>query len=193
MDNKNKLSPWEMANNFVEIWDGNKLAWIVLTIVLVLVIHAVSTRIVKKKSASWKGFLFWMISIVGWTFIMYMVMWDMMKARSSESSTLIIISSLVTLVGFIFFFKVIKDPEKKEWVSRIVTGLVLSIMIFGIFIFMGNDEQELALAGFMGGLLGAFISLAWFNLYNMINSAGDGNRTNSRDEISDDDWQAPDI
>lgn len=191
MENANeKLSPWDMANKFVDIWDGNKLAWIALTITLVVVIHAISTRVVKRKTASWKEFLLWVISIVGWAFIMYMVMWDMMKKYSSESATLIIISCVFSLIGFIFFFRVIKDPEKKEWVSRIISGFILAIIVFGVFIFMGNDEQELALAGFMGGLLGSFISLGWFNLYNMI--YGDPNQI--AEEINDDDdWQVPDV
>lgn len=190
--NNEKLSPWDMANRFVDIWDGNKLAWIGLTITLVFVIHAVSTRMVKRKKASWKEFLLWVISIVGWAFIMYMVMWDMMKLKTTESITLIIISCIFSLIGFVIFFRVIRDPEKKEWVSRIISGIILAIIVFGVFIFMGSNEQELALAGFMGGLLGAFISLAWFNLYNMIN----GNPELMKEEVQDDDdddWETPGI
>lgn len=189
MENKQVLSPWDMATSFVDLWDWNKLSWILLTILLVLSIHGISTRIIRRKSASWKEFLLWIISMVGWGFLMYMVMWNMMKSNPTSSITLLLLTCIFSFVGFLVFFRVLKDAEKKEWVSRIISGIILAIIVFGVLIFMGSNQQELGLAGFMGGLLGAFLSLAWYNLINMIRYDGGIAEKNNQDD--DDDWKIP--
>lgn len=193
MENKNVLSPWDMATSFVDLWDWNKLSWILLTIMLVFLVHAISTRVIRRKNASWKEFLLWIISIVGWGFIMYMVMWNMMKSEPTASITLLLLACVFSFIGFFIFFRMLKDPEKKEWVSRIISGVILAIIVFGVLIFMGSNKQELGLAGFMGGLLGSFFSLAWHNLYIMFyGEEGESNEIMSTDD-EDDDWEPPSV
>lgn len=188
MENEKIVSPWNMAENFIDLWDFTKLSWILLTITLVWFIYIISTRAVHKRNASWKEFLLWMISIVGWSFLMYMIMWDMMNKEAVTAITLLLLATLFSCLGFVLFFRAFKDPEKKEWVSRIVSGVIFAVIVFGVLVFMGSAQQELGLAGLMGGLLGSFISLAWHNFINMVRY-----KPSETVQDNDDDWTPPNI
>ena len=183
------LSPWEMTTRFIDLWDMNKFSYVVFTILLVLIIHKIATRTIRGKKYSWKEFLFYVISIVGWSFFMYMTMWDMMKIKASESIALLIISCVLSIIGYIAFFKILKDPEKKEWASRIISGIILAVVIFGVFVFMGSGRLALGLAGIMGSLLGFFLSLAGYNFINMIHD--DSTPSTEIEDDEDSPWIPP--
>lgn len=182
------VSPWDMTENFLNLWDGNKFSWIALTIILVWLVYKISTRAISKKSVSWRGFLLWIISIVGWAFLMYMTMWEMMNTNPFFTILLLVGTSILTILGVLILFKLLKNPEKKDWGERIISGIILSIIVFGILVFMGSNQQELGLASLMGALLGFFISSAWYNFINMKNADD-----NTIEEINDDedDWVIP--
>lgn len=183
------LSPWEITTKFIDLWDANKFAYVVFTILLVLIIHKIATRTIRGKKYSWKEFLFYLISIVGWSFIMYMIMWDMMKIEASASIALLGISCVLSIVGYIAFFKILKDSEKKEWASRIISGIILAVVVFGVFIFMGSGKLALGLAGLMGSLLGFLLSLAGYNFINMVN--GDSTPSTEIEDDEDSPWEPP--
>jgi len=183
------VSPWDMTENFLNLWDGNKFSWIALTIILVWLVYKISTRAISKKSVSWRGFLLWIISIVGWAFLMYMTMWEMMNTNPFFTILLLVGTSILTILGVLILFKLLKNPEKKDWGERIISGIILSIIVFGILVFMGSNQQELGLASLMGALLGFFISSAWYNFINMKNADDDTiEKINNED---DDDWVIP--
>lgn len=187
--NQEVVAPWEIVRDFQGLWDLNKLSWIVITIVLVFGIYSITTRVAYKKKPSWKSVSLWSISIIGWGFIMYYYMWGMMKVQYSWSIYLLLGSCLLSIIGFIVFFKITEDPEKKLWVSKIISGIIMAIIVFGVIIFMGDKKQELGLAVIMGSLLGAFISLSGYHIINMIEH-GKNQKKGIKD---DDDWEIPNL
>lgn len=116
-------------------------------------------------------------------------MWGMMKVQYSWSIYLLLGSCLLSIIGFIVFFKITEDPEKKLWVSKIISGIIMAIIVFGVIIFMGDKKQELGLAVIMGSLLGAFISLSGYHIINMIEH-GKNQKKGIKD---DDDWEIPNL
>lgn len=187
--NQEVVAPWEIVRDFQGLWDLNKLSWIVITIVLVFGIYSITTRVAYKKKPSWKSVSLWSISIIGWGFIMYYYMWGMMKVQYSWSIYLLLGSCLLSIIGFIVFFKITEDPEKKLWVSKIISGIIMAIIVFGVIIFMGDKKQELGLAVIIGSLLGAFISLSGYHIINMIEH-GKNQKKGIKD---DDDWEIPNL
>jgi len=181
------ISPWEMLLMFLQLWDVQKIAWIAITILLVFVLHWFATRVRRKTQASWIQFLFWLIAIIGWWFGMYMVIWEMINTNPFISISLLVIATFAIFIAFIIFFSIVDDEENKKHVTRIVSGTILAFIAFGMIAFMGMNKFEFGLSILMGGLLGGFLSLLYFNFKNM------SGYNNSEHSNSNDDWKTPPV
>lgn len=163
-------APWEVISNIANSWTSAQIVWIFITIILVFVLHWISTRRRKKIPASWIRALFWLISLVGWTFVMHTVMWAKIDPSGIVGTISLILSAALSLIGILLVFRISKiGSEGREFWSKIISGVISAIIVFGILAFAGIDQNGTAMAIGMGGLLGFFIGQLYYNVTNMYN------------------------
>lgn len=192
MSDNSVVSPWEMATSFMDLWDWTRLAWIGLTFLIVAILYKITTRAIRGRKASWTQFLLYSIKIMAWVFLMYMVMWEIITENNNQTEglTLLVLTCLLSVSGNLLIFRALRNPKKTEWASRITSGIILSVVVFGVFIFMGIGQESLGLASLMGAVLGSLLSLVWYNLVVMMRDDGsDG--ANDPDMADDGKWRAP--
>lgn len=191
MNNTSALSPWEAVLNFGAVWNLEKMSWIIITILIVLGLHKLITRSKYKPKATWIQRFLWILSIIAWCFLMYMVIWPMIKGNILISMILLLLSTLLVVFSFRKFFinsKLENNPSKKIIIYRTFAGSVFAILVFSMIAFMGMNQQDFGISILMGTLLGAFISLTWFTFTNKdeVNDLKNNNKDKNEDNDNKD-------
>ena len=177
-------SPWQMILSLADSWTGSQLAWIALTIAIVFLLHRIAIRKQTKILANWMMALFWFISIIGWFFAMYMVMWKKIEPSGELGLVFLLLAFFLALVAILLIFRVSRsnDEGRGLW-SKIISGVIGAIIVFGILAFAGANQKGTAMSVLMGGLLGLFIGQLYYNLRNM--------NADSAKKEADNKWSKP--
>ncbi len=174
-----ELSPWETTQQFFTIWNLKDVGWLAITVALVFFIHKIATAKRKREKPHWVNATLWVLSIVGWAFLLYLVVWEKIKEQYAVSLFLLIVSLIGSYLALALLFR---KEENSVYKSRIASAVVSAIIIFTAISLMAVKQMDLGIAMIMGMTLGFFISQLVYNLTHM------GNYQPEEDDKDDSSW-----
>jgi peptidoglycan/LPS O-acetylase OafA/YrhL len=177
------LSPWQSILSLTDTWTGAQLGWLAITILFVFILHKFAIRKRSKTLANWMMTVFWIIAIVGWLFAMYMVMWEKLDPNLNSLFFLGLSIILAFIASYLVFRVSRSDEQEPHLWSRIVSGVISAFIVFGIFAFVGSQQEGVAWAILMGGLLGLFVGQLYYHIKNM--------NVDADQKESKEDWNGP--
>ena len=152
----NSLTPWDAFNNMFQGFSLSEFLWIIIGISGVFIFYYLSAQRKRNDEYSWKNVLFWVISMVGWCFIMLMVAYGKIEEGGRTSQISLISSGLLMFITILFLTK-----QTRIW-EKIVSGALIALIGFGILAAFGTGQNSIGYALVMGlvggGLVGQFIS-----------------------------------
>ncbi|HBY01434.1 MAG TPA: hypothetical protein DEG92_02650 [Rikenellaceae bacterium] len=152
------ISPWEAVANSVVNISFSDIGWIIIGITFSFIFYSIAIKRPFKNGATWKTAMFWLICIIGWGFVMFMVVLKYITpgdiiAKLTLILTIILVASII----------VILTKKTKVW-EQIISGSIIALVGFGVLAAFGTNNQPIGYAlitGMIGGaIIGQFSSSA---------------------------------
>jgi FtsH-binding integral membrane protein len=147
------MNPFEAARSLVEGLSWSDASYTLIAIAGVFMFYAIAARRPSGERPSWLAVMFWLISLVGWGFEMYMVTAEKIKAGGALAWGLLFIAAVVLT------FAIPALTRRTRLYERIMSGSAIALIGFGMIASFGRGYQPLGYGLGMGLVLGLILGM----------------------------------